>query len=887
NISDDLWCIKENGFDRTKQNFYETIFTLGNGKIGSRGVLEETPSGCSTGTFFPGVFDSVGAQVTEIVNAPNPINFTIITDGERIGVDTMDVLHYKRILDTRQGILFRRTLYKSTYLGKIDYQSYRFFSMEDTSIGMMEVFLKPIDKDIIISVESSVDISTMNKGLLTEGPKKHYHVTDFKKKGSINYIETKTFENETSMAYASRLKYSVAGKDKRSPRRVFKVKIKKGQTIRLTQYFSIATTIEVKYKRLKSYVINKLIVTSKKSPEQLLEQNRKAWDSRWAISDIRIEGDNSVQRALRFNVFHMIIAGTDDKGKSSVGARTLSGEGYRGHAFWDTEIFLLPFYIYNYPEIAKSLLLYRYNRMGEARKIAKEKGYQGVLYPWESADKGDEVTPKWVKDKDGQIVEIATSLREHHLVADVAYGVHQYIRVTGDMKFALKYGLEMILASAKFWISRMDFNKQTKKYEINHVIGPDEFHENVNNNRFTNCIAKWNIESANKYVDVLMKKHPAKIKNILNKISLTIKDLEKWKRISAKIAHTYPNLKGVIEAFDGYFKKRKIPIKFTQRQMLTPDPKYKPKDYNETQLVKQADVLMMLYLLSDKFSYETKKKNYNYYMERTLHKSSLSPSIHSILGREVDDHVRSYHYFFLSLYTDLKDVYQNTHEGMHAACLGGIWQTIINGFAGLRFVSNVLFLSPDMPAHWKSLQFCVKWKDKRLRVNINKTDVDLYLISKGKRDKAVISILGDLKVIESHKIYTLKRKGTVMQAKNIMDKKVVVLKDNFTIDKIADLLVKKKVTGAPVVNANGKFIGFISEHDVMKAARNTKTIHKKRAKDIMVHNVLVVSPDTPVEKLIEVFNEKEYRIIPVVSNKKVIGIVSKNAVVDRVIGEYY
>ena len=887
NMSDDLWCIKENGWEAKKQSFYETIFTLGNGKMGINGVMEEIPKDAYPGTFFAGVFDSVGAQVTEMVNAPNPVNFRVIAQGEKLGIDTMDVLKHKRVLDTRQGILFRHTLYEGTYTGKIDYQSYRVFSMEDVGLGVMEVFIKPLDKDLTISVESSVDVSTTNRGLLTEGNKKHYHVTDFEKKGNINYIETKTFDKEIFMAYASKLNYKIGDKKKRSSRRVFKVTVPKGQEIRFTQFFYIATTVDIAQRRLKKYVINKITNISKKKTRTLLEDNRRAWLCKWAVSDIRVTGDTSVQRALRFNIYHMIICGTDDKGKSSIGARTLSGEGYRGHAFWDTEIFLLPFYIYNYPEIAKSLLLYRYNRMDEARKIAREKGYQGVLYPWESADDGTEATPVWVKDNDGKIVQIATSLREHHLVADVAYGVHHYLRVTGDQKFAFKYGVEMMLESARFWVSRVEYNKQTKQYDINHVIGPDEFHEDVNNNRFTNSMAKWNIERALTYVDTLKKKHSKVLSNILSKLSIDEKELKKWKTVSSKIAHAYPYKEGVIEEFDGFYKKRKVPIAFSRGRMLTPDPKYKPKDYNTTQLVKQADVLMMQYLLSDKFSDKSKKLNYAYYMERTLHKSSLSPSIHAIMGMEVEDKVKSYQYFLMSLFTDIKNVYGNTYEGMHAACLGGIWQTVINGFAGMRFISSVLAFNPKMPSHWEEMQFCMKWHGRRLKVIIKKESIELYLISKLKRDKVVISIGGDLKVVQAHKIYSFKRKGRVMLAKNIMERKFVIIKNNFTIDKVSDLLIKKKMTGAPVVNKDGSFVGFISEHDIMRAARDMKSLPSKKAEDIMAQHVVTVEPETPVEKIIEILNEKEYRVLPVVSKGKVVGVVSKHAVVDKVMGEFY
>jgi len=881
------WLIHENRWDDERQSFYETIFTLGNGKMGTRAVLEEIPKGASPGTFAAGIYDSMGAQVTELVNLPNPMNFRIIANGEKLGVDTMDVKEHMRVLDLKSGILARRTLYNSTYCGRLDYQSMRFLSMDNIGLGVIEIYLTPLDKTVDISFESSIDISVTNKGLLTEGQKKHFHVIDFDKKSSLNYIQVTTFEKEINVGYGSVLKYAISKTCRVVPRRVFKLKIQKGKTVCLTKYFYITNSMDVSSKALKSYVVKRLRKASRKKVQQLISETKDAWQKRWNISDILIKGDAAVQRALRFNLYHMIICGSENGGRSSIGARTLSGEGYRGHIFWDTEIFLLPFYIYNYPEIAKSLLLYRYNRLDAALKIANERGYKGALYPWESADRGQECTPSWVKDADGRIIKIATALREHHIVADVAYAVHQFIRVTNDIDFALKYGLEMMLYSAMFWISRLDYDKKTGTYAINNIIGPDEFHEDVNNNAYTNSMAKWNIIRTCEYVKSLKAKYPQDVRQVLSKLNILDRDLKRWMRTTFKIRHAYPYREGIIEAFDGYFKKQKVPVMHAKGALQMPVPRFRVVDKDKTQLVKQADVVMLLYLLSDKFSMKSKRLNYRFYLERTIHESSLSSSIHSIVGSDVGDRLRAYRFFLLALNTDLGNVHKNSDDGIHAACLGGVWQAVINGFAGMRFVRNMFYFEPKIPAHWQSMEFNIKREGIILNVLIDRKTIRFYFESQKKDRKIVLNVFGDLQVIKANESRSFKRRDNVMKVKDIMHKRVVTLSGSMDVQSIAKVLTTKKITGAPVVDKKGCLIGFLSERDMMKAACDIKNFRKKKAENIMTRKIYTVQPEMAVERIAQVFDRRNYRTIPVVKKDKIVGIIKRSDIIDRILGEYY
>lgn len=726
------WLIWEKNWDKDLQQRQESLFTLGNGYLGSRGIYEEIPPGACPGTFIAGVYDSTGAQVTELINAPNPIDFRIISDGEKLDPTSMDVVSHSRVLDISKGLLARKTIYSNNKKNKFNYQSLRFFSMRQKHIGAMQVCLTPMDSGANITVESAVDDGIRNKGIVTEGRKKHFHINEFNKFGPINYLCVKTFDKDILISYATILKMYFNYKTTTIPHRVFHMHVKKGETVCFTRYFSIHTSWHISPKIVRSRAIKTLRVAANKSFEQLLKENTRAWSKKWNISDVQIGGDSSADLALRFNIYHLLIAGNDDDGMSSIGAKTLSGEGYRGHVFWDMEIFMLPFYIFTQPLLAKSLLLYRYKRLEQAKKIALDRGYKGALFPWESADSGEESTPSWHKDFDGRIIEIYTMLREHHISADIAFAVWHYYTVTNDHDFMINYGLEMLVETARFWMSRLEWNNHKKSYCIRDIIGPDEFHERVNDNAYTNVMAKWNINTAVSMIRIFKRKYPDAAKNLLKRLKHTNKEIHDMTQRASLIDNTAPGKKGIFEEFDGYFNKKYVRLKNIHKNIIPEAPiRIKVKDFNKTQFVKQADVLMFLYLLSGVYSTGIVKKNYEYYIKRTLHKSSLSPAIHAIMASRVGDNARAYKYFEKALYIDLQDFYGNTVNGIHAASLGGVWQSVINGFAGVQIINGkILSINPNLPQGWRSLKFTLKWNNIDLYISVYSKSVEVFYRSK-------------------------------------------------------------------------------------------------------------------------------------------------------------
>ncbi len=756
---DDLWLIKETVWERSLQNIRETQFALGNGYFACRGVLEEMPEDASPGTYIAGIYDRLTAQVDELVNFPNTFNFKFTANGEKLDVITMDVIKHRRILNLKKGLLIRHTLYQDSKKRRYDYQSIRFISMDNKNVGVMQIVLTPLDSECEIDIYTTIDTSVSNAGVLTEGRKRHFRDVELGQFKNAGYLVCETFEKERTIVYWSGFYYKVGGQKRIYAKdNIFRLKLKKGQIIQFTKIFYIThfpPSEDLKKHKEAAFKIFHRVFHS--SFDSLVNKHVQAWEKLWEIADIVIGGAANLQINLRFNIYHLLICANSDNGFSSIGARTLTGEGYRGHIFWDAEIFVLPFYLFTFPEIAKNMLLYRYNRLDKAREIAKNNGYQGAMFPWESADIGKDETPTWAKDLDGSIVKIDTQKMEHHITADIAYAVHRYYEITEDKDFMEKYGYEILFETARFWASRSEFNSSKNKYEIKHVIGPDEFHIDVNNNAYTNLMAKGDLFTAYKFYIMLKKNLPIYLQ-IKKKLNLDFEEVKQWRKISTLMTVNVTD-KNIIEQFDGYFKLKKILLNKTDENGIPIfSRRLKTKNLNKTQLVKQADVLIALYLLPDLFSLDMKKLNYEFYINRTLHKSSLSVSIHSIVACECGDLYRAHNLFNVSLKADISDYYGNTQEGIHAASLGGTWQAILFGFAGISIKRDMLYIIPKIPESWNKITFCLKWRGDLLKIEMTNQTVKIRLISYESKKKVKVRVFSKVHTIEPQEKYEFKGK---------------------------------------------------------------------------------------------------------------------------------
>ncbi len=760
-IDDDLWLIQELEWARPLQNIRESQLALGNGYFGTRGVLEEIPYDAMPGTYIAGVYDKMLSQVAELVNLPNAFNFRCTVKGEKLDIVAMDVLKHKRTLNLKNGLLCRHTLYQNSKKSRFDYKSLRFVSMDNKNIGVMRISITPLDGPCEIDINTGIDTSISNSGVLTEGRKKHFRVKELGQAQNAGYLAVETLEKKHTIIYRAGFYYEANGKKAFARDNIFSLKLKKNHTITFTKIFYIKRfPCDNNLSRYKQETLKAFSAVFRAEFEGLINDHIRAWKKLWKKADILIEGTANLQQNLRFNIYHMLICANTDGGFSSIGARTLSGEGYRGHIFWDTEIYLMPFYLFNFPEAAKNMLLYRSKRLPMARLLAGKDGFRGARFPWESADTGEEETPEWAKDIDGSIIKILTHKFEQHITSDISYALYKYYVVTDDEKFMRDSGYEIIFETARFWASRSVFNKKTKKYEINGVIGPDEFHLDVNNNAYTNIMAKWNMLTAYRLFHKIKKDSPSLCLGLKEKLGLKDQEVKDWKKIAPLLSGNITHDR-IIEQFDGYFKLKKASVSETDENGIPIiSPKLKTQHLEKTQFVKQADTLMLIYLLSDVYSLNTKKANYNFYIARTLHKSSLSPSMHSIIACICSDLQRAYSLFNASLRMDISNLYNNTREGIHGASLGGTWQAVIFGFAGISIAREKLCINPRMPRSWKKMVFSLFWKNDMLQLELTNSTIGVKVLAHKKKG-IQIGIFDKINSIKANKKYIFKRTGPV------------------------------------------------------------------------------------------------------------------------------
>jgi len=449
--------------------------------------------------------------------------------------------------------------------------------------------------------------------------------------------------------------------------------------------------------------------------ELALKLHQQSWAREWERCDVQIEGDDEAQIAIRFNLFQLLIAAPRYDNRVNIGAKTLSGFGYRGHSFWDTEIFMLPLFIYTSPEIARNLLEYRYQRLPAARRKAQANGFQGAQFPWESADTGEEVTPTWVPhyaDRN-QLIRIWTGDIEIHISADIAYAAYLYWQVTGDESWFIEKGAELVLDTAKFWASRAEWNHETENYEFNDVIGPDEYHDHIDNNFYTNRMAKWNLETALNVLEWLQVHAPQKAEELIQRLELNSDLLAKWKEV-LKLIYFPIHSEDLIEQFEGYFDRRDVDLAALEPREISAQVLFGIEGCNETQVLKQPDVLMLQYLLRNEFTDEQILVNYDYYTARTDHTfgSSLGPSIQAIMACEVGKPEEAYEHFIRAVRADLRDVRGNARDGIHGASAGGTWQAAVFGFGGLRVTPEGWSTRPRLPKHWTRLVFRFLYRSK-------------------------------------------------------------------------------------------------------------------------------------------------------------------------------
>ncbi len=727
------WTVTQTVFDSARQHHHETIFTIGNGYLATRGTFEEGHPQDRRTTFLHGVFDAAPFVVTELANAPDWLPLEIFFNGARFGMNQGTVREFERALDLQNGVLTRRVMWDSAQGERATIVFERFCSLAAPHLVCLRVSITP-QHAADIKLRASINGIALSDG--TQGEKlAHWEFLaqglsrdawGGEREGNV-FLRTRTFHSQVELGAAMRVQ-TTRGKEltrefwdaRNVPTLLLRVNAEAGETVVVEKYVAYFTSRDVEKTRVVDAALNQ--VNAVRDWDDALAENSAAWEKEWERTDVVIEGDDEAQLALRFNLFQMLIAAPRTDDRVNIGAKTLSGFGYRGHAFWDTEIFMLPLFIYTAPHIAKNLLNYRHRLLSGARAKAKANGYEGAQFPWESADTGEEVTPTWVPhylDR-SKLIRIWTGDIEIHISADIAYAAHQYWVASGDDAWFSEKGAELILDTAKFWAARAEWNETEQRYEYNDVIGPDEYHDHVNNNYYTNRLAQWNVQTALEVLAWLKQHAPHEAEQLLEQLDLSPARLAKWRDVVEKMyLPALPN--GLLLQFQDFLERKEVDLASLEPRVISVQALLGIEGANETQLLKQPDVLMLMYLLQNEFSHEQVQLNYDFYTPRTDHTygSSLGPAIQAIMACQVGKPDDAYEHFMRALRADLYDVRGNADDGIHAASAGGTWQAIVFGFGGLRVTRDGWTLEPRLPKHWKRLAFRFFYRGKPAVVDLD------------------------------------------------------------------------------------------------------------------------------------------------------------------------
>lgn len=726
------WTIVDPTFDPASIQHNETIFTIGNGHFCVRGSFEEGYPGENTASFMHRLWDDMPVNVTELANLPRWWGVDIWANGIRFRLDQGIVQSYRRWLDLRTGVLTRTVRWQPYASGPVlDLRFERFVSLTDRHCAGLDVRVTAVAGQAEVRLRTGLDTHVENTGLIHWNLVSQATTADMAAVG----VRTRATGAELAVAMAVATQGTVSwqlamGDADGQPAVERHATLQTGDTLAVQKFIAVVPDYD------DAQPLGLSLGTKPGAAAVALAQagqaegygawraaNDAEWARFWAVADVIVEGDIEAQLALRFNIFQLLIAAPRHTEHASIGAKTMSGFGYRHHVFWDTEIFMLPVFTFVQPQLARNMLMYRWHNLPAARRKARSNGFEGAQFPWESAGDGSEVTPTWVPHfaDPKQLVRIWTGDIEIHITANIAYGALQYWQVTGDDDWMRDFGAEIVLDGARFWASAAQL-EEDGRYHFRNVIGPDEYHDRIDDNAYTNAFARWHLRRAQQVLAWLKEHHPAKHTELVSSLHLHAERLAHWEDVADRLLLHEDPATGLIEQFTGYFELEdadlavlRDPARSRSMQALLDI-----EGCAKTQILKQPDVLMLQYLLPDAFTQAQVRANYDYYDPRTDHEhgSSLGPSISAVMACRVGDREQGYQHFLRAARTDLRDVRHNASDGIHGASAGGLWQAAIFGFAGLRITDRGWETQPMLPRGWSRLAFNFFYRGKLESVEV-------------------------------------------------------------------------------------------------------------------------------------------------------------------------
>lgn len=718
----DEWLIIEDAYHPQRNLLHETIFALGNGYMGVRGTPEEGFSGGESipGTFLPHISNTgdirydwcrVGfpTRVNAMVTCPNWVPITLRIDGMPFDPRQGSLQAYRRTLNMHEGTLTRELTWEDPTGRITTMRSVRIACQHAPHVGAIQYSVTPVNYSGTLTIDCGIDAAVAKSSVVTE-------MSPIATDGVIQCTETTETKYQVVMALRTSVEVDgvpVAANGTTNATdtyagHVITVQATPGKTYTVSKYVAVTSSRDLEEDAPRARALTLVEQAKAEGFAALLAQHIEGWTRVWEEKDIVISHDPRAQQGIRFSIFNMEWNYGGNDPRLNIGAKGISGPGYGGLYFWDSEVYLLPYYAYTDPPKARNLLMQRYITLPQARDRAQLFGFAGAMYPFVTYDGTDCAIP-W-----------ELGMLEQHINVAIPYAVRLYALSSGDDEFVREYGAEMVMETCRFWASRVTFNERKQQYVINTVTGPDEYAMVVNNNCYTNAMTKYMLDYGLQLVASLQKTSPDAWRALVAKLSFNDQELERWQDVVKRLYIPFDRKLGLHPQDDSFLDMDSVDVQAipdNEKPLLAHWPWER---IIRSQVLKQPDVVLLMFILNERYSEVVKRANYLYYEPKTIHDSSLSPCIHAIMAAELGFDEQAFDYYLRSSRLDLDNVNGNAGEGVHIACMAGTWMSIVSGFAGMRMVNGRLQFRPHLPAAWEMLRFSMHFRGRFLRVELTK-----------------------------------------------------------------------------------------------------------------------------------------------------------------------
>ena len=729
-IKHDEWSIIEEGFIPEHNRISESIFSIGNGRFGQRANFEEHYSGDSLpGNYLAGIYYPDKTRVgwwkngypeyfAKVLNATEWIGIDVAFDGEVLDLAKCEVEEFRRELNMKEGYLERSFVARMESGRRVKVNAKRFCSIVKDEVGALRYSITPLDFSATLSLTPYVNADVINEDANYD--EKFWVEADKKVKRRQGYILAET--KKTQFQACTGMKFSIqqGGKDiDFNSYRLQKEKYvgctvdlpcEEGQETVVCKYASNVTSMNHDKGELMDLCKQHVKSAFKQGFDALLAEQAQAWKNKWEEADIRIEGDVAAQQGIRFNIFQLYQTYTGEDERLNIGPKGFTGEKYGGSTYWDTEAYCFPFYLSTADQhVARNLLVYRYKHLQKAIENAEKLGFKdgAALYPMVTMN-GEESHNEW---------EI--TFEEIHRNGAIAYAIYDYIRYTGEKEYLSEYGLEVLIAIARFWAQRVHFSERNGQYMMHGVTGPNEYENNINNNWYTNYIARWCLSFAMEAIDYVEQNAPDRYQAIEDKIKFyKHTETKQWKAIIEQLYLPQDEKLGILVQHDGFLDKALLTVDDLHAEDRPLNQNWSWDRILRSVFIKQADVLQGLYFFEDHFDHDTIRRNFDFYEPRTVHESSLSPCVHVILAAKLGREEKAYEMYLRTARLDLDDYNNDTEDGCHITSMAGTWMAFVKGFGGMRVYNDRLELRPFITQNWKSYTFKVRYRGSYIEVQV-------------------------------------------------------------------------------------------------------------------------------------------------------------------------